>query len=316
MKILVIHTGGTIGMVQTDQGFAPKPGVVEAALTDLRPSFPGTTLHIKTLAPLIDSAHATFSDWNRIAATIASEHDDHDGFVITHGTDTMAFTAAALCFALQGLHRPVVLTGSMIPLGLAGSDGYSNLAAAIDAAQTSAAGVWVQFAGRLLHGARVRKVHSQNPNAFEDSASGQAPLFPATSFRLAVFGCPQITIQTVSPGGCGKAIAAALLASDGAVLRVFGAGTIPNDPALKQGLLDAQTKGISIICVSQSPAGGVQLGAYAAGNTLVELGVIDGRDATPEAAYAKLAYVLGLPKHERHASLARNLCGEMADQCI
>ena len=144
MKLLLIHTGGTIGMAQTKLGLAPMQGVLESALA----SIPTTAaITVLPLMPLIDSANATPSDWNRIAAAIASAHDTHDGFIVTHGTDTLAFTAAALCYALAGLKRPVILTGSMLPLTVANSDGPRNLTDAIAAAQSAPAGVWVQFAG-------------------------------------------------------------------------------------------------------------------------------------------------------------------------
>lgn len=118
MSTLVIHTGGTIGMVQTATGFAPATGVVEAAL-DTLPVRSGLT--VQTLDPLIDSANASPADWDRIAAIIAARHDEFDNFVITHGTDTLAYTAAALCFALEGLGKPVILTGAMLPLTVEGS---------------------------------------------------------------------------------------------------------------------------------------------------------------------------------------------------
>ena len=175
MRLLLIHTGGTIGMVQTDIGFAPAPGVIERALASIAgPGDPQITL--RALTPLIDSANATFADWNRIAQTIADAHDDVDGFVVTHGTDTMAFTGAALCFALKGLARPVILTGSMVPFGQPQSDALGNLTGAIAAAQTAPAGVWLQFAGKLLHGARLRKTDSHRADAFDASPSPAPPL--------------------------------------------------------------------------------------------------------------------------------------------
>lgn len=306
MRLMLIHTGGTIGMGATKAGYAPQQGVLEAALLALN----APDVALVTLEPLIDSANATFADWNRIAQTIGAAQDEIDGFVVTHGTDTLAFTAAALCLALQGLRRPVILTGSMVPLGVDGSDGMANLSNAIDAARTAPPGVWVQFAGQLLHGARLRKAHSQNTDAFAAAPCAAAPLHQGQDFTLHAYGAPQITILTMAPGASIPALDAALTVVDGAVLRVFGAGTIPNDPALANALRKAQARGTAIIAVSQSPEGGIRLGTYAAGNLMLETGVIDGGDMTPEAAFAKLAHVLSRPAETRAALLSASLCGE------
>ncbi len=307
MRLLLIHTGGTIGMRRTDLGFAPLPGLLDSALAKI-----DTAAHIElaVLNPLIDSAHASFADWNRIAGTIVAAHDRCDGFVVTHGTDTMAFTAAALCFALQGLARPVVLTGSMVPLGLPGSDGMGNLTAAIQAAQTAPAGIWLQFAGHRFHGARLRKANSVAADAFAASPAGKAPVHEGKSLIHHAFDRPNLTIQSMAPGASGAALDAALSVCDGAVLRVFGAGTLPNDPVTAQALRRAHDRGVAMIAVAQSPEGGIHLGTYAAGNLLLDCGVIDGGDITAEAAFAKLAHALSRPRAEQADLLARNLCGE------
>ncbi len=309
MKLLLIHTGGTIGMVQTGIGFAPAQGVLEAALATLPTP---AQISVMPLEPLIDSANATPADWNRIAAAIEAGHAVYDGFIVTHGTDTLAFTAAALCFALAGLNRPVIVTGSMTPLGIAGSDGLANLTDAITAAQTAPAGVWVQFAGALLHGARVRKAHSSNPRAFTAAASTTQPVQAAASLHRTPYLACKLAILTMAPGHAPDVIAHALTACDGVVLRVFGAGTLPETAEIAASLRAAQTRGTLMIAVSQSAEGGVTLGTYAAGNLLRENGVIDGGDMTPEAAYAKLAHVLSLPADRRRAALARALCGEIS----
>ena len=309
MHLLLIHTGGTIGMAQTEIGFAPRAGVLEAALAKLAPTAQITLL---PLAPLIDSANATPDDWNRIAAAIEAGHARYDGFVVTHGTDTLAFTAAALCFALAGLRRPVILTGSMLPLTLAGSDGAANLSDAIAAAQTAPAGVWVQFAGRLLHGARLRKAHSSAPAAFTASPTASPPWQAADDVHRTAYQPSKLAILTMAPGQSPELIAHALSQCDGVVLRVFGAGTLPETPEIAAALRSAKQRGTRMIAVSQSPEGGVSLGTYAAGNLMVECGVIDGGDMTPEAAYTKLAHVLSLPEAQRDAALARVICGEVS----
>jgi L-asparaginase len=303
LKILMIHTGGTIGMVATAAGFAPAEGVIEQALADLG----AANVTLLPLRPLIDSAQATPKDWNRIASAI---HDsrDYDAFIVTHGTDTLAFTAAALCFALRGLTRPVILTGAMRPLTVENSDGLQNLTDALAACHTAKPGVWVQFAGQLLHGARIRKAHSHAMAAFSASPN---PIPPRQNGNgLTPYKPAEIAILTMAPGQSEAFLTHALTTLDAIVLRVFGAGTIPETPALRAGLLAAKARQCPIIAISQSPEGGVALGTYATGNLMLEFGVIDGCDMTPEAAYCKLAHVLSLPMYERQAALKTCLAGE------
>ncbi len=308
MKLLLIHTGGTIGMVATPTGFAPAEGVIEQALADLGAE------HVTPLPllPLIDSAQATPADWNRIAQAIFDNHNDYNGFIVTHGTDTLAFTASALCFALTGLKRPVILTGAMRPLTVEHSDGVQNLKDAIKAAASAPPGIWVQFAGQLLHGARVRKAHSSALDAFTASRSAVPPLQPGKTPSLIPYQPAEIGILSMAPGQSEAFLAHALSTLDAVVLRVFGAGTLPETPALRAGLLAAHARNTPIIAISQSPKGGIALGTYAAGNLMLESGVIDGRDMTPEAAYSKLAHVLSLPADQRQAALTRILCGEVS----
>ena len=310
MAILLIHTGGTIAMKQGPAGLEPGAGVLETGLAALQKrGIPGCAVALQRLEPLIDSANATFRDWNRIAAAIAG--GDHAGYVVTHGTDTMAFTAAALCFALGGLTRPVIMTGSMLPFGAENSDAGRNLADALIAARAAPAGVWLQFAGRLLHGARIRKTHSHQADAFDDSPSDAPPLLPGPPARTQ-YHAPQLAIVTLAPNTSIPAIAAVLQACDGVVLRVFGSGTIPNDAALRQALIAATERGVLMIAVSQSPLGGVSLGSYAASAPLIAAGVIDGGRITAEAAYAKLAHVLS---HDAGYSAQRaRLCQDLAGE--
>ncbi|MES2434501.1 MAG: asparaginase [Pseudomonadota bacterium] len=312
MKLLLIHTGGTIGMVATPTGFAPAEGVIEQALRDLR----AADVTVLPLLPLIDSAQATPADWNRIAEVIVDNHNDYNGFIVTHGTDTLAFTAAALCFALTGLQRPVILTGAMRPLTVEKSDGLQNLSDAIKAARSAPPGIWVQFAGQLLHGARVRKAHSSALDAFTASRSAKPPLQPGKIPSITAYKTAEIGILSMAPGQSEAFLTHALTTLDAVVLRVFGAGTIPETSALRAGLLAAQSRQTPIIAISQSPKGGIALGTYAAGNLMLEAGAIDGHDMTPEAAYTKLYHVLSLSEPQRQAALARNLVGEFTASTV
>lgn len=310
MTICIIHTGGTIAMRAGPKGLAPAAGVIEAGIAALaRAGIAAGQTELVHLHPAIDSANARFADWNRIAALIAAGQSRYRGFVVTHGTDTLAFTAAALCFALPALSCPVIITGAMLPLEAAGSDGARNLGDALHAAARAAPGVWVQFAGRLMAGARVRKAHSHSLDAFCATGGGvsrRAGLAGDTAYLP--YGAPEIGVLTMAPNQSAAAQAAMLGACAGAVLRVFGAGTIPNDAALQRALMAAQARGVLMIAVSQCPDGGVALGSYAAGGGLAAAGVVDGRTITFEAAYAKLAHALA---HGGRDVLAADLCGEM-----
>ncbi|WP_243612633.1 asparaginase [Shimia aestuarii] len=308
MKTLLIHTGGTIGMVATDAGFAPAEGVVEGFLAAHAPD----TVDLCLLSPLIDSANATPADWGRIAATIADHYAAYDAFLVTHGTDTLAYTAAALCFALEGLGKPVILTGAMLPLTVEGSDGGQNLLDAIVAAHGAPAGVWVQFAGRLLHGARVRKSHSRALDAFAADPSDIAPRRLGDTLLRHTTGPAKTAFLSVAPGVPTDLFQHAAETCDGLILRCYGSGTVPGTPGLARALATARARDIPVLAVSQCPEGGMVLGTYAAAAILLDHGVIDGRDMTVEAAYAKLAYTLA-ESHDpatRRAHLERSLCGE------
>ena len=314
MPTLLIHTGGTIGMVRSQHGYAPSAGVLEAEVGRLKKSSQlADRVDFLPLEPLIDSANAKPSDWSRIASVIIQQHDVYDGFVVTHGTDTLAYSAAALCFALQGLTKPVIVTGSMLPLAVEGNDGHRNLQDALNAVPTAGAGVWVQFAERLLHGARVTKAHSHAQDAFTAAAHDAPPVHHNAELRLHAYGLKKISVLTVSPGSPGELFEHAMEILDGVVLRCFGAGTAPDDPVLIRALRVAQKREIPVIAVSQCPEGGLDLHSYAAGATLRDNGVIDGRDMTYQAAYAKLHHVLtlGLGQIALREKIANPIAGEM-----
>jgi len=313
MSILLIHTGGTIGMVQTEVGFAPCRGVVEEAVVALQAEgrLPAR-IDIEVPQPLIDSANATPEDWNRIARVIHANQHRCSGVVVTHGTDTLAYTSAALCFALEGLRIPVVLTGAMLPLTVEGTDGMRNIVEAFQLVQASAPGVWVQFAGKTLHGGRVRKSHSRAFDGFNADPSTIPPLQGAGEPRLHLVGAPAIGILAMAPGMPASLLQNAAETCDGLVLRCFGSGTAPDTEGLKIALEIAQSRRIPVVGVSQCPEGGMALGTYAAARILLDHDVVDGRDMTVEAAYAKLAHTLTFASDpvDRRQRLETCLCGE------
>ncbi|GAA6209660.1 asparaginase [Cognatishimia sp. WU-CL00825] len=310
MSILVIHTGGTIGMVATPQGFAPRSGVVEDCINALSQSGALVSqVDLRLLTPLIDSANADPSDWTRVAQIIAQERGNYQGFVVTHGTDTLAYTAAALCFALEGLDVPVIVTGSMLPLSEQGSDGHRNLRDALQAGLTAPAGVWVQFSGQLMHGARVRKSHSTDFDAFRETPNATIPRRTSSKFRLHAYKVKQVAVLAMAPGLAGGLFNYAAENCDALLLRCYGSGTAPDTKELESALVTAKTRGIPVLAVSQCPEGGMALGTYASGAILRDNGVVDGRDMTVEAAYAKLQHVLSLDEGGI-GRLAQSLCGE------
>ena len=312
-RLLLLHTGGTIGMVPTARGLKPEQGVVEAAVETLLAERGGDlAVRIVRLDPLIDSANATPADWNRLAGEIVARAVGCDAILVTHGTDTLAFTSSALTMALEGLDKPVILTGSMIPLGGENSDGWANLRDALEATQSAEPGVWIQFSGKLLRGPRARKIHSSAPDAFAAMLSDRPPRREGEALRQHPFGQARIAVVPVAPGCDMRVVAFAMDHSDGVILRCYGSGTVPDDPILETGLARAAERGIPVVAVSETLAGGTALGHYAAGAFLLDHGVIDGRDMTLEAAYAKLS--LALASVTGRAALAAfietPLCGE------
>lgn len=275
--ILVIYTGGTIGMIDGPDGLTPGDGVLEAALAHQMPS--GVSSVVERFDPLIDSANIRPEDWNRMLDRIDAW--EGRGVIIVHGTDTMAYTGAALSSALVQSRLPVVLCGSMVPLNR-GGDAEANLSLALQTALAGEPGVWLAFAGRVLPAMGLIKQDSHKADAFR--ATDQAPLQP----RVTRFAPRRLAILSLSPGLPAAALSGALAALDGAVLRVFGAGTMMQDPAIIDALRDAITAGCRIRAVSQCENGGLEPAAYAAGAALWSAGVQNGGTETAELALARL----------------------------
>lgn len=278
-RLLLIHTGGTIAMAQTPHGLAPVPGRVEAAIAARLPA--GVELAVELFDPLIDSASISPHNWNQMLERIEASPDDR--VLITHGTDTMAYTGAALSQALAGMGRDVVLCGSMIPLGM-GGDAEGNLDLALHHALEGEAGVWLSFNGQLLPAGGLVKTHSMAADAFHAIAQAPAHLPIHRRFDPA----RRLAILHLSPGLPMPALSAMLDALDGAVLRIYGAGTVMDDPALFAVLSAAIRAGKRVRAVSQCAYGGLVPGAYAAGQKLWDCGVENGGLETPEAALIHL----------------------------
>lgn len=323
-RILVIYTGGTIGMQQQANGLAPGGDFatrMATALTQLplahQQALPA--YDVVSYSTLIDSSAATPLTWQQLARDVSSQLTAYAGFVIIHGTDTLTWTAASLAYQLQGLDRPVIITGSMRPLEAPGSDALDNLHGALQfAAKPALQEVAVYFAGQLLRGARAIKQHSEAINAF---ASPNYPLlgeradddfvyYPNRGLGLQQRGAPRFELPDYRLINQGEVVRIMLwpgisawqleaLLNDsrvkGALIQCWGAGNLPDDPGLLGVLANASGEGKLLAAISQCPQGSIRLGAYAAGHGLSDAGVLSGDAMTPEAAFTKLAHLLAQP---------------------
>lgn len=319
-KLKVIYTGGTIGMRAGENGLAPAGGFdvrmqAQFANTDLLDDWSYTALE-----PPIDSANVTPALWQRICAAIVSavEHEGCGSVLVLHGTDTLAFSAAALSFQLLGLPAPVLLTGSMLPAGVAGSDADDNLHGALRALRSDAvSGVQIYFHGALLHGARTRKVRSEGMHPFIDTPASPPQISSppaALSYRTSRQAVP-VAVLTLIPGLQANQLDALVAAGvRGVVMQCYGSGTGPtNDAAFIAALRRADAAGVILLAISQCQYGEVALARYEAGALLQQAGVLSGGAMSLEAASSKLQAVLGagLTGAEARHWLQENLCGEM-----
>lgn len=325
-NLFVLYTGGTIGMLQTAEGLAPASGFETRlrdwlAETGRQPSF---AWRLQEMQPLLDSANMQQANWlaMRDAIVEAVEQGGHDGVLVLHGTDTLAYTAAALSFLLLGLDAPVVLTGSMLPAGAPGSDAGANLGGALDMLESGEAkGVQVYFGGQLLHGARVTKRHSESFDAFSvpprERHGSRAEALP-TALRYDQLRQPvNLAVQPLFPGLQASQLDAVLNSGVQAVLlECYGSGTGPSDnQALLDALGKARQRGVLLAAISQCYEGHVVFDIYAAGSRLRDAGLVSGGGMTREAALGKLFALLGagLDVAEVERWFALDLCGELAE---
>lgn len=330
-SVYLAHTGGTIGMRRTAKGYAPEPGYLAehlAAMPELlSDGMPHLT--VREYTPLLDSADMTPYDWERIGRDIVAHHDQYDGFVILHGTDTMAYSASALSFMLENLAKPVILTGSQIPLAEARSDARENLITSLLlAAHYPIPEVGIYLSGQLLRGNRTRKVSASGFDAF---ASPNAPPLGTVGVEITIAWervrpkpSAEVVLQPlrdVSVGalrlfpGITAGIVDNLLREpvQGMVLETYGAGNAPaRDSALMAVLEAACARGVVIVNCTQCLRGSVVM-SYATGQALQQAGVVSGHDMTPEAALTKLFYLFskGLPPEVIRRLVQQDLRGEL-----
>lgn len=331
-KVLIINTGGTISSIKKAHGYEPARGYVASELAKIpalsHPDMPNYT--IKEYHPLLDSSNMTVSHWNRIATDIAEEYEHFDGFVIFHGTDTMAYTASALSFMLENLDKAVILTGSQIPLSEIRNDAIDNVITSLWlCAHKPIKEVCIYFNQHLLRGNRAQKISAQDFNAFD------SPNFPPLAtigihielnkslllkptknlFRLQTIRPHFIANFRLFPGFSTEVLAYILQDPlQGLILETYGAGNAQNnDPRFLNLLLNACNRGVVIINCSQCQHGRVEMNQYATGYTLKEAGLISGQDMTPEAAHCKLLYLFSkysdIDQVKHH--MEKDLCGEL-----
>ena len=330
-SIYVAYTGGTIGMQRSEQGYIPVSGHLQTQLANMpefhRPEMPDFTIH--EYQPLMDSSDMTPEDWQSIAEDIQQNYHLYDGFVILHGTDTMAFTASALSFMLENLAKPVIVTGSQIPLAELRSDGQQNLLNALFvAANYPINEVTLFFNNTLFRGNRTTKAHADGFNAF--ASPNLAPLLEAGIHirRLSTPSTPQgegelvvhptspqpIGVVTIYPGISAEVVRNFLRQPVKAlILRSYGVGNAPQNAEFLNELKDAAARGIVVVNLTQCMSGKVNMGGYATGNALAHAGVISGFDLTVEAALTKLHFLLSqnYSTDEGRRLMQSNLRGEL-----
>ena len=328
------YTGGTIGMRPTPEGLAPAPGhLVELlAQTDELRHDDVPRFFVHEFETLVDSAWMEPADWLGIAREIERRREDFDGFVVLHGTDTLAYTASALSFLLRGLGKPVLLTGSQIALSQTRSDGWDNLITSLlIAGRPDLAEVSVYFDHLLLRGNRTVKVDADRFHAFDSPAYpvlGEAGVgisirpellvrSDAVPIDLPASLDARLAVLRVFPGMSADVFEHFLAAPlDGVVIETYGAGTAPRlDDSVYRAIAHACARGVVPVAVSQCPRGTVDLGRYAAGTRLARAGVVSGADMTTEAALTKLytLFAEGLDSDEIRHALRCNLAGELTE---
>jgi L-asparaginase len=337
VNILLIYTGGTIGMVKDFE-----TGVLKAFnFNKLLKNIPELKLLDCNIATVsfeipIDSSNMNIEEWEKMATMVKENYENYDGFVILHGSDTMSYSASALSFMLENLEKPVVFTGSQLPIGDLRTDAKENLITAIQVASLQVKDtpvikeVCLYFEYKLYRGNRTTKISAEHFNAF---TSPNFPSLAESGVHLKVnneilvkkTGAKKLKVNTnfddnvvilkIFPGISAKVIKTILSIPDlkGMVIETYGSGNASTEKWFIDLLADAINNGLHIINVTQCSGGSVNMGQYETSSQLKQIGVISGKDITTEAAITKLMYLLGqqVPNSDFRASFETSLRGEM-----
>lgn len=332
-KILIIYTGGTIGMMHSHQSRTLVPFDF-GAITDQIPelSHLNCSIDFYSFRSPIDSSNVQPDFWIELASVIEKKYSRYDGFVVLHGTDTMAYTASALSFMLENLAKPVIFTGSQLPLGAIRTDAKRNLITTIQLAahETIIPEVCIYFSNQLFRGNRSEKYTSSKFDAFE---SYNFPVLAETGVHIVlnkdlILKKPRkklhvhknfntnIALVKIYPGIHVDVIESILKTKNlkALVMETFGSGNAPTDRSFIHVLDQAIVRGIIIVNVSQCSGGAVEQGKYETSLLLKKIGVLSGGDITTEAALAKLMFLLGqsLTARQVKKQFSTDLRGEMS----
>ena len=339
-SILLIYTGGTIGMKEDPTVQALMPFNFSQILEEV-PELNKFAYRIDTYTfdPLIDSSDVEPSLWVSIAGLIEEKYDEYDGFVILHGTDTMAYSASALSFMIEGLTKPVILTGSQLPIGMPRTDGKENLISSVEIAAAKDENghaivpeVCICFDNILMRGNRTSKINSDNFRAFR--SENCAPLAEAginIRYNRSAIIYPQdwgkrpifhkeldtrVSILKLHPGITPQVVRS-ILCSNGPraiIIETYGAGNAPSKEWFLNLVKEAASMGKILLNITQCIAGSVNMDIYATGKCLKEAGVANGYNSTTESALAKLFHLMGIydRNEDVQKGLENNLRGEIS----